>query len=77
MDEKDFESAAAAELMERELGIDRAHKAARTHTRPPDFDGTCGQCGADVQPDRIAANYFLCVDCVAEQEHAKRLFAHS
>lgn len=74
MDEKDFEAAANLELMERVSAIEKARKAVNRQP-PPDFDGTCPECGAEIPPKRIAAHYFTCVDCVAEQEYQGRLFS--
>lgn len=72
MDEKDFETAAELELMQRQSGIERARKAANSE-RPPDFDGTCPECGSDMDPARVAVGYYVCVDCVTEQELRKKL----
>jgi RNA polymerase-binding transcription factor DksA len=73
MDEKDFEIAALAELMERESAIIIARRAAALSPRPVDFDGSCPECGGDIPDGRVAAGYFVCVDCVGEKEHRKRL----
>jgi hypothetical protein len=67
MDEKDFEIAALLELMQRESGIEQARKTMQ-HVVPPDYDGSCLECGSPVEPGRVALGYYVCVFCVAEQE---------
>lgn len=72
MDEKDFERAAELEQMERQTAIDRA----RSHIArmpPPNFDGSCPECGVDIPAPRISAGYYVCVDCVEEAEYLARL----
>lgn len=72
MDEKDFEIAAQLEQMARENAIAKARKQA--HSEPPaGFDGTCPLCEAEIPPARIAAGYYICVDCATGQEHRSRL----
>lgn len=73
MDEKDFEAAAQLELLERESAIIKARRAAALSPRPDDFDGSCPACGTDIPHARIAAGYYVCVDCVRESELRRRL----
>jgi RNA polymerase-binding transcription factor DksA len=75
VDEKDFEIAAQLELLERESAINKARKGAVTQMPPPDFDGTCPLCGAEIPLRRVAIKYYVCVDCVAEQEQRNKLQA--
>lgn len=74
MDEKDFEIAAQLEQMERDSAIAKVRHRAIRASPPPEFDGSC-TCGADIPPGRIAAGYWVCVDCVAEEELRNRLRA--
>lgn len=72
MDEKDFEAAAQLELMARESAIEKARR--QVHRKvPEDFDGSCPQCGTEVGLERVAVGYYVCVDCVREQELRTRL----
>lgn len=73
MDEKDFENAAQLEMLQRDVAIQAARQALHRKVRPDDFDGTCPSCSAEIDERRIAAGYFECVDCVAEQEQLRRL----
>ena len=72
MDEKDFEAAERMEQMERNMGIEQAHRRAHP-PRPDNFHGECAECGADIPTARVIAGYFTCIDCATETARVERL----
>ena len=68
MDEKYLEMAGFLSAADVAAGIARARFRPR---KPSDFDGYCG-CGEEIPPERIALDFFICVECKAKDERKQR-----
>jgi RNA polymerase-binding transcription factor DksA len=73
VDESQLEHAALLEQWVRDSAIAAVRKK-EIRIEPTGFDGTC-ECGEDIDPRRIDAGYYNCIDCAEYQEEQQARFA--
>lgn len=73
MDERYLEQAERLTYALAEEEQDRIRRELARNAIPPDWDGTCPNCGTEVSKARVVVTgSMLCVDCKTEQEYRAR-----
>ena len=73
MDKRYLEQAERLTYALAEEEQDRIRRELAQNAIPPDWDGTCPDCGSEVPKARVVATgSMLCVDCKTEQEYRAR-----
>lgn len=74
MDESHMEHAARITQAAVDAEQARVRRALAAVAIPPDWDGSCPECGDDVPAERVrVTGAMLCVACKTAQEHRSRL----
>lgn len=75
MDERYLEHAERLTYAQTQEAQDRIRRALAQTAIPPDWDGSCPDCGAEVPKARVVATGSMqCVDCKEKEEYRGRFF---